>query len=347
MATNIPLNVIEILGKVGFWRTYCIAMRAPMGKFPDMLGYDNGDPYIYVKKTEHPDPEYEYVITGGEDRKVGIETGDTYQEHFMKLEKWTREHFPFVEETEYRWSGQIVEPNDYMAFIGRASPLEKNVYLSTGDSGNGLTHGVIASRIITDMIMGVQSPWIELYSPNRLPKPRTIPSVVMENARQIFAGYSRYLVADVTDIEDIPRCSGAVVKAGIMQGMKPLAVYKDGQGNVITHSAVCPHLKGVVAWNAAEKSWDCPGMYLISSFSHSSKLSHWPFAVHGSRFDAATGRCVMGPSNRNLYPENDLAKKLAEQTSSGSGATSGGTGTQNVSTKVRLEMGRIPGPNEV
>jgi len=279
MATNAPLHTMQILGKVSFWRTYCIAMRAPKGKFPDMLLYDNGDPYIYVKKTEHPNPEYEYVITGGEDHKVGIESGDTHEKHFAKLEKWTRGHFPFVGETEYKWSGQIIEPNDYMAFIGRASPLEKNVYLSTADSGNGLTHGVIASRIITDMITGVENPWAELYSPNRLPLLRSMPNMVTDIAKRIYAGYSRYVIADVTDIEDIPKCSGAVMKAGAMQGMKPLAVYKDDQGNVITYSAVCPHMKGVIVWNAAEKSWDCPGAYLISLFFPPSKL----IAVYSAR----------------------------------------------------------------
>lgn len=292
MATNVPLHVKEVLGKVSFWRTYCIAMRAPKGKFPDMLLYDNGTPYIYVRKTEHPKPEYEYVITGGEDHKVGIESVDTYETHFAKLEEWTREHFPFVEEMEYKWSGQIIEPNDYMAFIGRSSLLEKNVYLSTADSGNGLTHGVIASRIISDMIAGVESPWAPLYSPKRLPKPRTMSNVVMENAKQIYAGYSRYAIADVRDIEDIPRCSGAVMKSGVMQGMKPLAVYKNEQGETITYSAICPHMKGVIVWNAAEKSWDCPGAY--SHFTFVNQIE-WPFCsarkslrwCHGALCDGA------------------------------------------------------------
>ena len=67
-----------------------------------MVLYDNGDPYIDVKKTEHPNPEYEYVITGGEDHKVGIENAETFQPPFAKLEGWTRNRLPFVEETEYK-----------------------------------------------------------------------------------------------------------------------------------------------------------------------------------------------------------------------------------------------------
>ena len=55
-----------------------------------MVLYDNGDPYIYVKKMKHPNPEYEYVITGGEDHKVGIEGAETHQIPFAKLEGWKR-----------------------------------------------------------------------------------------------------------------------------------------------------------------------------------------------------------------------------------------------------------------
>ena len=65
------------------------------------------------------------------------------------------------------------------------------------------------------------------------------------------------------------------------------------------------------------------------------------FTVHGSRFDGATGRCVMGPSYCDLHPENDLAKKLTEKASSRSKTASllaGGAGV-----KTRLETGGIPG----
>lgn len=77
--------------------------------------------------------------------------------------------------------------------------------------------------------------------------------------------------------------------AGISKLKKPLAVYKDGEGNVTTFSAICPHMHGVVAWNATEKSWDCP--------------------VHGSRFDGLTGKCVMGPAIHGLKPEDEAAKR--------------------------------------
>ena len=39
--------------------------------------------------------------------------------------------------------GQVLEPVDYIAFIGR-NPGDRHVYIATGDSGNGITHGAIA-----------------------------------------------------------------------------------------------------------------------------------------------------------------------------------------------------------
>lgn len=234
-------------------------MRAPKGAYPDILIYDNGDPYVYVKKTAHPSPKYEYIIIGGEDHKVGQESSIGYGKHYDNLAAWTRAHFPFVEETEFKWSGQIIEPNDYMAYTGHNTGLDKHVYINTGDSGNGLTHGVIAGRLLTDLIAGVDNPWAALYNPSRKPKPRTVPEALKENINQNLA-YSRYIKTDVSDIEQIPTCSGAVMHGGLSKLGKPIAVYKDGEGNVTKFSAVCPHLRGIVAWNATEQSWDCPGM---------------------------------------------------------------------------------------
>lgn len=226
MATNVPLQKASIITKQAYYRTYCIAMRTPKDAFPDILLYDNGDPYIYVRKTAHPSSTHEYLIVGGEDHKVGQESSTGYGKHYQHLEAWARKHYPAVEATEYKWSGQIIEPNDYMAFIGLNTGGTDKVYISTGDSGNGLTHGVIAGKLLTDLILGTPNPWASLYSPSRKPKPRTLLENVSENVNQNLQ-YARYLKSDVGDIESVPRCSGAVIKGGITKLGKPLAVYKD------------------------------------------------------------------------------------------------------------------------
>ncbi|KAG5795185.1 hypothetical protein H9Q69_005749 [Fusarium xylarioides] len=145
---------------------------------------------------------------------------------------------------------------------------------------DGLTHGVLAGRLIADEIDGIKNPWADVYSPKRIVSMlKSLPSMISHDV-QINAQYKRFLQSDITDIEDLGRGMGEA-------GSKPIAVYKDEEGNVKQYSALCPHMKGVVCWNTTEKSFDCP--------------------VHGSRF-SREGICVMGPSKGNLDPVDEAGK---------------------------------------
>ena len=55
-------------------------------------------------------------------------------------------------EVEYHWAGQVMETIDGLAFIGRNPGDAANVYIVTGDSGMGMTHGTIAGILLTDLI---------------------------------------------------------------------------------------------------------------------------------------------------------------------------------------------------
>lgn len=291
-ASNVPHYKSANILKQHYFRTYAIAAEVPKDKYDDILLYDNDDPYIYVRKSAHPDSTKEYLIIGGEDHKVGKETKEGYHNHFSELEKWGRENFGSIMGTvAYKWSGQVVESSDAIAYIGKSTEGE---YIVTGDNGNGLTHGTLAGKLIADQITGKPNAWIDagLYDPARKPGfGQNLIETLKEDALQVLE-YKRLFITDVNDIEEIPRCSGAVMHAGISELGKPIAVYKDENGELTKFSAICPHLKGVVAWNDAEKSWDCP--------------------VHGSRFDSGSGKCVMGPSVNGLHPENELAQRKSK-----------------------------------
>src|SRR5438045_7500049 len=73
-----------------------------------------------------------------------------------------------VEEIEFQWSGQVMEPVDSLAFIGRNPMDEDNVFIATGDSGHGLTHGTIAGILLTDLLQGRDNAWADLYDPGRI-----------------------------------------------------------------------------------------------------------------------------------------------------------------------------------
>ncbi|MGZ8196852.1 MAG: FAD-dependent oxidoreductase [Burkholderiales bacterium] len=269
VATNSPVNDrVAMHTKQAPYRTYVVAARIRAGAVPHLLLWDTPDPYHYVRLQPAQDgATHEYLIVGGEDHKTG--QAEDFDERFEKLEAWTRERFP-IEDVPLRWSGQIMEPVDGMAFIGR-NPGEDNVYIATGDSGNGMTHGTIAGILITDLIMGRENPWAALYDPTRKSL-RAAAEFARENLN-VAAQYADYVTpGDVASVENIGPGEGAVVR----RGLKPVAAYRDPDGTLHQHSAVCTHLGCIVTWNATEMSWDCP--------------------CHGSRFDPVDGHVLNGPA---------------------------------------------------
>src|ERR1700761_6999922 len=140
-----------------------------------------------------------------------------------------------------------------MGFIGK-NPGQKHTYIITGDSGNGLTHGVLAGRLIADEIDDTPNHWANLYSPKRVSSIVKSTKEMLTHDIQINTQYKRVLQSDITDIEDLALGEGGVLNPTLKQ---PIAVYKDDEGNVHKLSAFCPHMKGVVCWNTMEKSWDC------------------------------------------------------------------------------------------
>jgi glycine/D-amino acid oxidase-like deaminating enzyme len=177
VATNSPVNnLVAMHLKQTAFRTYVIAGLVQKNTLPNALWWDTGDhdadkdfpPYHYVRLTPYND-DYDLLISGGEDHPTGdLGAEETTEENrYQKLEAWTREHFP-MEDIVYRWSGQVLEPVDSLAFIGR-NPLDKNnVYIITGDSGTGMTHCTIGGMLIRDLIMEIKNPWEEIYKPSRI-----------------------------------------------------------------------------------------------------------------------------------------------------------------------------------
>jgi glycine/D-amino acid oxidase-like deaminating enzyme/nitrite reductase/ring-hydroxylating ferredoxin subunit len=270
-ATNSPVNDWVVMHtKQAPYRTYVIAVRVPRGAVAPGLYWDTMSPYHYVRLTRGADGE-PLLIVGGEDHKTG--QADDLEGRFGALLEWTRQRFPMAGDIAYRWSGQVIEPNDYMAFIGR-NPGDTNVYIATGDSGQGMTHGTIAGMLIPDLILGVESRWAKLYDPSRI-TPRSAVPFVKENVN-VAAQYVDWITpGEVSSPDAIKPGTGAVMR----DGAKKFAVYRDDAGALHVRSAVCTHLYCIVDWNSVEKTWDCP--------------------CHGSRFDAY-GRVINGPAISDL-----------------------------------------------
>ncbi len=280
VATNTPVNDrFEMHTKQAPYRTYVISARVKRGAVPPALYWDTEDPYHYARlKEAFPTGQGEsgdtdLLIVGGEDHKTG--QADDMDERFRRLEAWTRERFP-IEGVEERWSGQVQEPGDYLPYIG-LNPVDKHLYIATGDSGNGMTSGTIAGILLTELITRGDHPWAKIYAPSRKPVQsiETIKEFVKENVNVAAQFLDWVAPSDAKSADEIRAGEGAVMR----RGAKPVAVYKRADGTVVERSAICPHLGCVVHWNTLEKSWDCP--------------------CHGSRF-AAEGAVITGPSRVGL-----------------------------------------------
>jgi glycine/D-amino acid oxidase-like deaminating enzyme/nitrite reductase/ring-hydroxylating ferredoxin subunit len=277
VATNTPVNdLVAVHTKQAAYRTFVVGARVRRGSVPQMLLWDTPDPYHYVRLQSNADSsgDEDVLIVGGEDHKTG--QADDADKRFARLEAWTRERFPQVQTFAYRWSGQIMEPVDGMAFIGR-NPLDHpNVYIATGDSGNGMTHGTIAGILISDLIAGRSNPWARLYDPSRKIADLAPAKEFAKETLNFVAQYSDLVTpGDVNDVAEIAPGQGAI----IWRGATKVAVYRSPDGELHMRSAICTHLGCVVRWNSAEGTWDCP--------------------CHGSRFHT-DGHVVNGPAIKPL-----------------------------------------------
>ncbi len=272
VATNSPINgKLKIHKKQASYRTYAIACKVPKDSYPNFLLWDMHEPYHYVRLLRG-DTE-DFLIIGGEDHKTG--QAINIDNRYDNLEKWAKKYFLNLDTVKYKWSGQVMEPIDYLAFIGRNPTESGNIYLVTGDSGHGMTHGTIAGILIPDLIQNRKNSWEELYSPARMTL-SAISDLISENANVACNMVKDWLSpGEVSKIEDIKFGEGAIIR----EGLSKIAVYKDYNGKIYRCSATCTHLGCIVHWNDSEKTWDCP--------------------CHGSRF-AIDGKVLNSPAKEPL-----------------------------------------------
>lgn len=286
VATNTPINDRYVIHtKQAPYTTYVIGLQVKHGDVTRALFWDTAEragmetdlgpvPYHYVRLANGERDDEEILIVGGEDHKTG--QAEDFEQRFQRLEEWARARWPTTGEIRFQWSGQVMEPVDSLGYIGRNPADENNVYVVTGDSGNGMTHGVIAGMLISELIRRGDHAWAKLYDPSRI-TPRTALDFARENIN-VATQYTDYLTrGDTGSVDYLKSGEGAVVRCGL----KKIAAYRDEDGKLHEMSAVCPHLKCIVHWNRTEMTWDCP--------------------CHGSRFDAF-GKVLNGPSVANLQP---------------------------------------------
>lgn len=282
VATNAPVNDRFVIHtKQAAMRTYAVAFEILRGTVPPALYWDGDRPYHYVRVDDTVlGGGSELLVVGGEDHRTGHD--EHPEPRWDRLEDWTRHLIPQAGAVVRRWSGQVVEPADGLAFIGKNPVDGPGVYIATGGSGNGITYGTIAGLMLVALTEGDDHRWAKLYDPRRRSL-RALGVYARENL-DIATQYAAWVKPGEVESEDqIPRGEGATL---LSHGHR-LAVFRDEQGGYHRCRAACTHLGGIVRWNSAEKTWDCP--------------------CHGGRYDRH-GHVITGPAPRDLLPVSEPAR---------------------------------------
>lgn len=211
----------------------------------------------------------EMLLIGGQGHKTG-QGGDT-TERYQRIEEWARRHFS-VKQILHRWATQDYTTPDEIPYIGRLTPTSRHLYVATGFKGWGMTSGTLAGLILADLITDRPNPWASVFDPNRFDLD-SLPKFTKQNLNVANEFVKGYLLPK--EDAPLPRGQGSVVDGP--DGKE--AHYHAEDGTYHRVSAICPHMKCVLAWNPAEKTWDC--------------------GCHGSRF-GADGRVIHGPALSDL-----------------------------------------------
>jgi glycine/D-amino acid oxidase-like deaminating enzyme/nitrite reductase/ring-hydroxylating ferredoxin subunit len=253
--------------KLSLYTSYALAARIPGGQIPEGAYWDTADPYHYLRVQKQNG--HDLAIYGGEDHKTGQES-DT-EAVYARLESGLRRFAPSAV-VDARWSGQVIETNDGLPFIGWTSPRQ---FIATGFAGNGMTFGTIGAMMAVGAITGASNPWEKIFDPGRTTVIGGTLSFLKENKDFPVRLLRDRMRKDDGSLRDLAPGEGKTLELH----RHKIAAYRDPDGRLSLCSAICTHLQCVVNWNPAEKTWDCP--------------------CHGSRF-RPDGQVISGPAEAPL-----------------------------------------------
>ncbi len=274
LATGIPiLDRGLYFAKLTPQRSYAIAYRVP-GEIPAGMYVTADEPTRSLRTTPDPAGSGELLVVGGNGHEVGRHPSP--QAQVDDLEAWTTTHFPGAERT-HAWSAQDYESHNEIPFVGWLPRAHGRAFVATGYSKWGMTNAVAAAIRLSAEILGGNLPWADQLG-HRITRPQSLVEGAIANLKVGAEATRGWVAAELGDVPDTPPAEGEGVVGS--DGAVPVAVCTVG-GITRTVSAVCSHLGGVVTWNNAERSWDCP--------------------LHGSRF-SADGSLLEGPATSDLAP---------------------------------------------
>jgi glycine/D-amino acid oxidase-like deaminating enzyme/nitrite reductase/ring-hydroxylating ferredoxin subunit len=270
MATHTPKGFDLVQTELGPYREYALAATLRSGVYPHGIYWSQEKDRHSIRALKHGGREWLIVL--GYHHKTGQQ--DDAEGCYEKLEDYARANFD-IESIDHRWSAQGYYPADGLPLIG-PSGTHKGLYVASGFRADGLVWGTVAAHVLAVEILGKPKGFTNLFKATRVKPAKAAKDFLKENlnvAAEYVKDYAS--LAKVKHIEEVPLGEGRVVEVN----GKRCALYRDADGAASAVSPICTHLKCIVHWNNAEKSWDCP--------------------CHGSRF-ATDGRVIEGPAVKPL-----------------------------------------------
>ncbi|WP_344737266.1 FAD-dependent oxidoreductase [Microbacterium awajiense] len=274
LATGAPITDRGLyFAKTRGLRSYCVAFDVD-GDMPAGLFLSVDGPTRSIRSVTAGDgpSARARLIVGGNGHPVG--RAESEQWCVDDLVAWTREWFPGAEPVA-DWSAQDYESHDLIPFVGAMPRGLGHVRFATGFGKWGLSNGPAAAQRITAEILRVprrdRPSWMNTIA-TRFTVPADLGRGGVENLRVGWEAASGWISALNRPVPVPAPAEGEGVVAS--RGGQPVGIATvDGTTRAV--SAVCPHLGGVLSWNDAERTWDCP--------------------LHASRF-TADGRRIEGPA---------------------------------------------------
>lgn len=226
--------------------------------------YDNMSLIKYSKPIISIRSYLDYLLYLSNSHNISSKVDD--KEHYKELKKKLND---IGIEIEYMWSNTDIMTNDGLPYIGK---IDDRLFIGTGYNTWGMTNGILAGKILADMIMGKDNKYKDLFNPKRI-------NLGIIGGGILDGGYSAigYVNGILTDSDKIRYES--------IEG-KEIAIYKDEEGEHKVFTK-CPHMGCRLIFNEYELTWDCP--------------------CHASRFDI-DGKCINGPSNKDITVKEKLDK---------------------------------------
>jgi len=170
---------------------------------------------------------------------------------------------------------------DDVPYIGLYSDATPSLYVATGFNKWGMTTSMVASKIISDMILGKKNPYEEVFTPQRFKVNASMVSLLKETKHVASGIFLKKLKPATESLEAILTGEGGIVE---VEGDK-VGIYKDKDNEIYMVSIKCTHLGCQLEWNQDELTWDCP--------------------CHGSRYDYK-GSLLDNPALMDLPAMEDL-----------------------------------------